>query len=76
MIFCMLAGCLLCWLYPSLRKQPAEVLACAERAEAHWLEVKMGTRERAGATHLRGIGHRLARDYTAAIAAHREAVEL
>ncbi|MBV9926428.1 MAG: tetratricopeptide repeat protein [Acidobacteria bacterium] len=59
-----------------LRGQSAEVLACADRAEAHWREAKAGTRERATAIRLRGIGHELAEDYSAAIAAYREAVEL
>ena len=59
-----------------LRGQSAEVLACADRAEAHWREAKAGARERAIAMHLRGIGHQLAEDYPAAIAAYREAVEL
>ena len=59
-----------------LRGQSAEVLACADRAEAHWREAKAGARERAAAAHLRGLGHRMAEDYPPAIAAFREAVEL
>lgn len=59
-----------------LRGQSAEVLACANRAEAHWHEAKSGTRERAIAIHLRGNGHKSAGDYPAAIAAFSEAVEL
>jgi tetratricopeptide (TPR) repeat protein len=58
------------------RGQPAEVLACANRAEAHWREARIGARERATVIRLRGVGHRLAGDYPAAIAAFREAVEL
>ncbi len=58
-----------------LRGQSAEVLACADRAEAHWGGA--GWRPRAGfAIRLRGMGHELAKDYAAAIAAYREAVEL
>ena len=60
----------------TLRGQSAEVLACADRAEAHWREAQAGARERAFAIRLRGIGHRLAKDYPAAIAAYRESVEL
>jgi tetratricopeptide (TPR) repeat protein len=60
----------------NLRTQSAEVLACAERAEAHWREAQAGARERATALCLRGYGHHLATDYSAAIAAYREAVEL
>ncbi|HEX6186407.1 MAG TPA: AAA family ATPase, partial [Pyrinomonadaceae bacterium] len=60
-----------------LREESAEVLACADRAEAHWHETSMaGASERAVAIRLRGIGHRLAEDYPAAIGALREAVEL
>ena len=59
-----------------LRGQSAEVLAYADRAETHWREAQAGARERATATRLRGIGHRLAKDYPAAIAALREAAKL
>ncbi|HEX3149955.1 MAG TPA: tetratricopeptide repeat protein [Gemmataceae bacterium] len=59
-----------------LRRQSAEVLASADRAETHWREAKAGARERAVAIRLRGIGHELASDYAAAIAAYREAVDL
>jgi tetratricopeptide (TPR) repeat protein len=52
------------------------VLACADRAETHWREAQAGARERANAIRLRGLGHQLAGDYPAAIAACREAVEL
>lgn len=65
------AGCV-----HDLRSQSAEVLACAERAEAHWKEAKAGARERAIAIQLRGLGHRLAKDYPAAITAFREVVDL
>ncbi|HKQ51021.1 MAG TPA: tetratricopeptide repeat protein [Pyrinomonadaceae bacterium] len=59
-----------------LRGQSAEVLAYADRAEAHWREAQVGLRERAYAIRLRGIGHRLNGDYPDAIAALREATEL
>jgi len=59
-----------------LRGQSAEVLACADRAEAHWRRAETGARERAIAIQLRGIGHQLATDYRAAIAAYSEALEL
>jgi len=52
------------------------VLACADRAEAHWCEAQSGAREGGLAIRLRGLGHRSAKDYAAAIAAFREAVEL
>ena len=59
-----------------LRGQSAEVLACADRAEAHWREAHAGARVQAIAIELRGLGHRLAQDYPAAVAAFREAVQL
>jgi tetratricopeptide (TPR) repeat protein len=59
-----------------LRRQANEVLACAERAETHWREAKAGTRERATAIRLRGIGHQLKEDYPAAIASYRESLDL
>lgn len=59
-----------------LRKEGDAVLACAERAEAHWNQAKAGNRERAIAIKLRGLGHRLKEDYSAAVAAHRESLEL
>jgi tetratricopeptide (TPR) repeat protein len=49
------------WVH-SMRGQAAEVLACADRAEAHWREARTGARERAVAIRLRGIGHELAEE--------------
>lgn len=60
----------------SLRRQSAEVFASADQAEAHWSEAKAGTRERGAAIRLRGMGHQMAKNYPAAIAAYREAVQL
>ena len=45
-------------------------------ADAHWREANAGARERAAALHLRGLGHKLAKNYKAAITAYREAVEI
>jgi tetratricopeptide (TPR) repeat protein len=59
----------------SLRGQSAEVLACAARAEVHWLEAQVGAREHAIAINLRGRGYLLAEDYPAAVTAFRESVE-
>jgi tetratricopeptide (TPR) repeat protein len=58
-----------------LRQQAAEVLACADRAEAHWRKAQINAHERAMTLYLRGEGHRLAGDYHAAITAYSEAVE-
>jgi tetratricopeptide (TPR) repeat protein len=59
-----------------LRGQADEVLACADCAAAHWEAAKAGARERAFAIRLRGVGHQLKKDYPAAIAAYREALDL
>jgi tetratricopeptide (TPR) repeat protein len=63
------------WVY-HLRRQADEVLVCAGRAAAHWKTAKAGGRERASALRLRGVGHELKKNYPAAIAAYREALEL
>jgi hypothetical protein len=57
------------------RGDTEQVLACAERVEAHWREAKVGDREWGIALRLRGMGHHLAKDYAAAIEAHRQAVD-
>jgi tetratricopeptide (TPR) repeat protein len=59
-----------------LRGQAAETLRWAGRAAAHWEAARAGARERAAAIGLRGVGHQLARDYPAAIAAYGEALAL
>ncbi|OYW71262.1 MAG: hypothetical protein B7Z37_28265 [Verrucomicrobia bacterium 12-59-8] len=66
-----------------LRGQAEAVLACADRAAAHWQQAfppgsagQAGIRERAIALQLRGNGHELRKDYPAAIAAYRQVVEL
>jgi tetratricopeptide (TPR) repeat protein len=59
-----------------LRGQSAEVLACADRAAAHWQAACAGARERGIAIRLRGIGNELAGNYPAAITAYRETLEL
>ncbi|HEX3145876.1 MAG TPA: tetratricopeptide repeat protein [Pyrinomonadaceae bacterium] len=58
------------------RGQSSEVLASADRAEAHWREANADARECGVAIQLRGIGHTLAGDYAAAIIAFREVVDL
>jgi tetratricopeptide (TPR) repeat protein len=57
-----------------LRGQPDEVLACAARAAEHWQE--SAPRQKAVAIQLRGLGYRLKKDYPAAIAAYREALDI
>ena len=63
------------WIY-HLRGQSAEVIVCANRAAVHWRKANCGSREQGMAIQLRGMGHQLAKDYSAAIAAHRESLEL
>jgi tetratricopeptide (TPR) repeat protein len=58
------------------RGQADLLLACADRAAAHWRAAEAGARERALATQLLGIGHDLKKDYPAAISAHRESLDL
>jgi tetratricopeptide (TPR) repeat protein len=58
----------------ALRNQPAEVLACAARAAEHWQNSI--PRLKSIAIKLRGIGYKLNKDYSAAIAAYREALEI
>jgi tetratricopeptide (TPR) repeat protein len=64
------------WVY-YLREQADMVLACAERAAAHWENSpQTGAHHRARAASLRGMGHQLKEDYPAAIAAYRAALDL
>ncbi len=77
------------WIH-SLRQEADMVLACADRAAAHWGdEVSWdksvhprgnssvaGTYERSFTVRLRGHGYKLKKDYRAAIAAYREALGL
>lgn len=63
------------WIH-RLRQQADAVLTCADHAAAHWDRAKAGARERAAAISLRGLGHRLKKEYPAAIAAYRESLEL
>jgi tetratricopeptide (TPR) repeat protein len=57
-----------------LCNRPAEVLACAARAESHWQNA--GAREKAIAIRLRGIGYMMEKNYPAATTAYREALDL
>src|SRR5204863_262652 len=59
-----------------LRQQADAVLACAERAAAHWQTAHAGDRERATAIQLRGRGYQLKMNYPAAITAYRESLDL
>jgi tetratricopeptide (TPR) repeat protein len=63
------------WMY-HLRGQAVEILACADRAEAHWRAVKAGAWQQARAIRLRGLGYRIQKDYAAAIAAFQQALGL
>src|SRR5206468_2672898 len=59
-----------------LRGQSTEVLTSADRAEAHWRESEAGPHEKAAAIRLRGQAYTLAKDYSPAVVAFREAAEL
>jgi tetratricopeptide (TPR) repeat protein len=64
------------WIY-LLRGQAPEVLACAARCAAHWEKSpRAEARERAFAIRLRGHGHRLEKNYPAAIEALQESLNL
>lgn len=63
------------WIH-SLRGQSAQVLSCADRVENYWRKAKADAHDRALVIRLRGIGHELNKDYSAAVTAYREAVEL
>jgi tetratricopeptide (TPR) repeat protein len=58
------------------RRQADLVLACAERAAAHWQDQRVDARERSLAIQLRGIGHQLNQDNPAAISAYQQALAL
>lgn len=59
-----------------LRGRADAVLACADRASAHWQAGGAGAKNWWAAIRLRGIGHQLKQDYVAAIAAYSEALDL
>lgn len=58
------------------RGQAREVLAAAERGTSHWQIAQAGARERSIVIELRGLGHKLERDYPSAIAAFLEDLQL
>ena len=60
----------------SMREQADAVLACANRAAAHWATAKTGAHGLALAIRLRGLGHKLKKEYAAAIAAFDESLDL
>jgi tetratricopeptide (TPR) repeat protein len=59
-----------------LRQEADAVLACAERASTHFEIAKAGARERALAIQLRGFSYMLKEDYSAAVIACREVLDL
>lgn len=63
------------WIY-FLRGQSAEVLTCTDHAMTHWRASSAGARERAYGIRLRGLAYQLKEEYSTAISAFREAVEL
>lgn len=63
------------WVY-YLRGQTTEVLLSAERCQGHWQQANVGVGEKAPAIHLRGLGHLLEKDYSAAKEAMKEVLSL
>lgn len=63
------------WVY-YLRGQADSVLACAERCGQHWQQGKAGSRELAFAIRLRGLGHKLAKQYALAIDDYQQGLNL
>ena len=64
------------WIY-FLRQKPQNVLTCAARCLAHWQNArKAGSREKAIAIRLRGLGYKLEKNYSAASSALKEALEI
>ncbi len=59
-----------------LRGQSTEVLRYADRAATYYGKAPAGARESAFVMRLRGVGFRLAKNYSSAIDAFRQAVEL
>jgi len=57
-----------------LRNQPTEVLAYAARATEHWQDSIPSNK--AIAIRLRAIGHKLGKDYSAAVTAYHEALKI
>jgi nucleoside phosphorylase/tetratricopeptide (TPR) repeat protein len=64
------------WIY-RLRREPEQVLACLSRCRAYWEESpEAGSRERGIEARLRGRAHMLQKDYVAATAATKEALQI
>lgn len=57
-----------------LRGQAAEVLACADRAAAHWKTAGAQAQEQAIAIRMRGVGHALGKNFPAAIETFSQAL--
>ena len=60
----------------SFRRQGDKALRCADRADAHWDIAGAGARERSTALRLRGLGHFVKGDYSDAVTAQRQGLEL
>lgn len=68
-------ACQACFIHFKHRQADA-LLACADRAYAHWGAAEASARERAIVIRLRGRVHTLKRDYPAAIAAYQGSLDL
>ena len=59
-----------------LRGESEKVQECADRAETHWQQAGEGPRDLISVLYLRGIGYRIAEDFTSAMTAELQALEL
>lgn len=59
-----------------LRREAEAVLEAADRASGYWEACQSGASERATAIHLKAMGYLLKKDYTNAIAAYQEELDL
>lgn len=59
-----------------LRRQAAEVFACADRAAKHWLNIEMGSQRSSAVLTLRGHGYHLNGDYHKSIKSFSQALAL
>ena len=60
----------------ALRGQFAAVLACSDRAAIHWQKARASPLQLSYAMRLRGLGYTAAKNYSAAIIAYREVLDI
>ncbi len=60
----------------AMRGQAAEVLVTATRVESYWKRIKISAQQKGIVLRLRGIGHKLEKNYPAALATFQEMYKL